>query len=143
MSDDLKKLKDRSERVALVHAAHAESRDLLQEAKQKILFEVREILRPALPAICDKIPGHEARGALAAINGLYLCDDGEWRLNSKIGLEWLGDADVVREGFKIEEIVEKLDCILRAQISGRQRASEELASKAIRLHAIAVLLRRE
>lgn len=143
MSDDLKNLRDKSTRVVLAHEAHKESRDLIREAKQKILHEVREILRPSLPVICDKIQGHVTRGVLAALGGLYLCEDGDWVLNTRGGLRVLSTEEVVKEGFKVEEIVEKLDSILRAQINGRQRASEELASKAVILHAIAVLLRRE
>lgn len=143
-SDQLKNLDGKARRVAGEHEVFLESKERLSGSMKSLLEQVREIVKEAMPALASKIVGQEKRGVQVARGGLYLGMEGEWLEYQGFKMVQLTDEEVVAHGYTVEEIVSQLDVLLAAQLSGRKAEVEEkIASRAIRIHAVSVLLRRE
>jgi len=144
MSNEIDNLRSKGKRVAAEHVVFTGSVEALHRAQEEILAEVREILRPALPAVVSKIVGQTTRGVQVARGGLYLDSSGSWQIyENSFRMVPLTDAEVVDRGYSAEEIVQHLDAALSAQLTGRKAEVEErIAQQALRLRAVLTLLRK-
>lgn len=143
-NDQLKNLEGKARRVAGEHGVFLESKERLSDSMKSLLQQVREIVREAMPALSSKIIGQEMRGVQVARGGLYLDQEGNWQEYQGFKMVPISDEEVVAHGYTVEEIVGQLDVLLAAQLSGRKAEVEEkIASRALRIHAVSVLLRRD
>lgn len=144
MPNEIDILRNKSKRVAGEHRVFTAAQQREREVEAQLLGEVREIVREALPAIVSKIVGQPMRGVQVARGGLYLCEDGNWWLfQNSFSMTQMTDQGVVENGFSVVQVVQQLDVVLSAQLTGgKAEVEERITERATRIHSILALLRK-
>lgn len=140
----IKEMAIRAVKIAKEHERLQMAKQDKQAAQAEFLRAVLDAARPALPALCSRIP-HVPGPAIRALNVghmLYLDESGVWLEMCEGGSLILSRTDeVVSRDFIIEDIVDVISMALTKHAGSRECVTTEIKREAERLRAATLLLR--